>query len=218
MSEDLLGPYSPLKDRWLLDVHHYFNWPAMCNVYGAEESYISVPCVCEANVPNTTHQYEQHAWAGYMKMGLLDKGYRLYIGEWSAGLQVARNCNNPTKLPNPKQAQVMWRAQKLSFLRNYLHYQGHAAQDKSSFFGDYYWSGRMGHNWNADPSVCCCHEDRGGEVLLKSRGSRVCFVRAGSMDPYGSLVAPHKSQCASTNLACITCSRFLVSRRCELKA
>ena len=27
--------------------------------------------------------------------------------------QVARNCNNPTKLPNPKQAQVMWRAQKL---------------------------------------------------------------------------------------------------------
>ena len=39
-----------------------------------------------------------------MKKGLLNKGYRLYIGEWSAGLQVARNCNNPTKLPNPKQS------------------------------------------------------------------------------------------------------------------
>ena len=118
--------------------------------------------------------------------------------------EVARNCNNPTKLPNPKQAQVMWRAQKLlgptpfkilrvvfwalnmvsdlpckgsgvwalgfwgicvrsmvsngaysktplistwlehrfSFLRNYLHYQGRAAQSQSSFFGDYYWAGR----------------------------------------------------------------------------
>ncbi|CAJ1410694.1 unnamed protein product [Effrenium voratum] len=157
MSDDLLTT-PEYKDRYWLDIHHYFNWPAMCNVYG-EESYIDIACVCEANVPNTTHQYEQGAWANFMKKGLLDDGYRLYIGEWSAGLQVARNCNNPTKLPNAKQAQVMWRAQKLSFLTQYLHYQGLAAQKQSSFLGDFYWAGRMGHNWNADPSVCCCGED-----------------------------------------------------------
>jgi len=187
ISKDLLGPYSPLKDRWLLDIHHYFNWPAMCNVYGDDESHISVPCVREANVPNTTHQYEQHTWAGFMKMGLLDKGYRLYIGEWSAGLQVARNCNNPTKLPNPKQAQVMWRAQKFSFLRNYLHYRGLAANDQSSFFGDYYWAGRMGHNWNADPAVCCCEEDTDWVDFEWWDWSLVNLIRLGLAKPLSQM-------------------------------
>eukprot|EP00913_Durusdinium_trenchii_P017028 g16013.t1 len=157
MADDLLE-YPEYKDRYWLDIHHYFNWPAMCNVYG-ETSYIDIPCVCSANIPGSEHEYEQGAWAGFMKKGLLDQGYRLYIGEWSAGLQVARNCNNPTKLPNAKQAQVMWRAQKLSFLSQYLHYAGKAKDQSSSFLGDFYWAGRMGHNWNADPSVCCCDED-----------------------------------------------------------
>ena len=136
MADDILE-YPEHKDRFWLDVHHYFNWPAMCNVY-AEPNFIDIPCVCSANIPNTSHQYEQGAWAAFMKKGLLKDGYRLYIGEWSAGLQVARNCNNPTKLPNAKQAQVMWRAQKLSFLSQYLHYKGLAAGE-SSFLGEFYW-------------------------------------------------------------------------------
>jgi len=160
MAGDLLSePYRSHKDRYWLDIHHYFNWPAMCNVHGKENSTISIPCVCESNLPGTPHQYEQGPWAGYMKTDLLDQGHRLYIGEWSAGLQVARSCNNPTRLPNPKQAQVMWRAQKLSFLSQYLHYRGRATNQQSSFLGDFYWAGRMGHNWNADPTVCCCQED-----------------------------------------------------------
>ena len=28
----------------------------------------------QANVPNTTHEHEQHTWAGFMENGLLDKG------------------------------------------------------------------------------------------------------------------------------------------------
>lgn len=157
MADDLLE-HPEYKDRYWLDVHHYFNWPSMCNVYD-EQNYIDVGCVCSANMPGTANEHEQAAWAGFMKKGLLEDGYRLYIGEWSAGLQVARNCNNPTKRPNPKQAQAMWRAQKFSFLKQYLYYKGKAAKGSSSFLGDFYWAGRMGHNWNADPSVCCCDQD-----------------------------------------------------------
>ena len=179
MADDVLK-YPEYKDRYWLDVHHYFNWPAMCNVY-AEQNYIDIPCVCSANVPNTTHQYEQHAWAAFMKKGLLDQGYRLYIGEWSAGLQVARNCNNPTKLPNAKQAQVMWRTQKLSFLSNYLHYDGLAKDQSSSFLGDFYWAGRMGHNWNADPAVCCCEEDPNWVDFEWWDWSLINMIRRGQM-------------------------------------
>jgi len=184
MADDILE-YPEHKDRYWLDVHHYFNWPAMCNVYG-EPNFIDIPCVCAANIPNTSHQYEQGAWAAFMNKGLLKDGYRLYIGEWSAGLQVARNCNNPTKLPNAKQAQVMWRAQKLSFLSQYLHYKGLAAGE-SSFLGEFYWAGRMGHNWNADPTVCCCDEDRNWVDFEWWDWSLVNMIRLGLAQPLSEM-------------------------------
>lgn len=188
MSEDLLSePYRHLKNRYWFDIHHYFNWPAMCNVHGEENSTISIPCVCEANLPGSAHEYEQGAWAGYMKKDLLEQGYRLYIGEWSAGLQVARNCNNPTRLPNPKQAQVMWRAQKLSFLRQYLYYKGRASYQQSSFLGDFYWAGRMGNNWNADPSVCCCHGDSDWVDFEWWDWSLINLIRLGLAKPLSRL-------------------------------
>mmetsp|Transcript_136784 Transcript_136784/g.354778 ORF Transcript_136784/g.354778 Transcript_136784/m.354778 type:complete len:576 (-) Transcript_136784:77-1804(-) len=188
MAEDLLSePYRDHKDRYWLDIHHYFNWPAMCNVHSEENSTISIPCVCEANLPGTPHQHEGGAWTGYMKMDLLEQGYRLYIGEWSAGLQVARSCNNPTRLPNPKQAQVMWRAQKLSFLSQYLHYKGRAAHEQSSFLGDFYWAGRMGNNWNADPSVCCCHQDSDWVDFEWWDWSLINLIRLGLAKPLSQL-------------------------------
>ena len=61
MSDDILE-YPQHRDRYWLDVHHYFNWPAMCNVY-EDPNYIDIPCVCSANIPDTPHQYEQGAWA-----------------------------------------------------------------------------------------------------------------------------------------------------------
>lgn len=185
MSDDILE-YPEHRDRYWLDVHHYFNWPAMCNVY-EDPNYIDIPCVCSANIPDTPHQYEQGAWAGFMKKGLLNKGYRLYIGKWSAGLQVARNCNNPTKLPNPKQAQVMWRAQKLSFLSQYLQYKGLAAGGQSSFLGEFYWAGRMGHNWNADPTVCCCDKDPNWVDFEWWDWSLINMIRLGLAQPLSEM-------------------------------
>jgi len=215
MSQDLLSePFRQHKDRYWLDIHSYFNWPAMCNVHTEENSTISIHCVCEANLPGTDHQYEHGAWAGLMKSGLLDQGYRLYIGEWSAGLQVARSCNNPTRLPNPKQAQVMWRAQKLSFLRQYLHYNGRASRHQSSFLGDFYWAGRMGDNWNADPSVCCCHDDSDWVDFEFWDWSLINLIRLGLAKPLSHLgwtpetLDVHKST-TCTGSFLISCGPFV---------
>jgi len=38
-------------------------------------------------------------------------------------------------------------------MSQYVHYKG-LANGQSSFVGDFYWNGRMGHNWDPTPSVC----------------------------------------------------------------
>lgn len=87
-----------------------------------------------------------------MKSGVFDAGWRFYIGEWSAGLGTAHNCQYG--LPTKSQSASLWEAQKWDYLMQYVHYKGKSDQGQSSFLGDFYWNGRMGYNWNPDPKVC----------------------------------------------------------------
>lgn len=149
VAHDYTSHYGAYKGKFNSDIHHYFNW-AGCIDYGAKT--FSVQCVCESNLPGTSRQYEDVDWARWMQSGVLDQGWRFYVGEWSAALGTAHNCQNG--VPTTDQARSLWRAQKWGYLSQYMHYRGKAVGGSSSFVGDYYWNGRMGHNWNPDPAVC----------------------------------------------------------------
>lgn len=141
--------YGSLKHNFVTDIHHYFYWCG-CIDYGSNT--FSLECACDANLPGTPHASEDVDWASWMGTGVFDEGWGFYVGEWSAGSGPAHKCQHG--VPTHEQAKSMWQAQKLGFLNQYLHYKGLDASGPSSFVGDFYWNGRMGYNWNPDPSVC----------------------------------------------------------------
>lgn len=149
VAKDYLKSYAPYRLNFVSDVHHYFNWVG-CIDYGSK--MLSIECVCEANLPGTPHAAEDADWAGWMKEGIFEKGWRFYVGEWSAALSTAHKCQGG--VPTREQARKTWQAQKWAYLSQYLHYGGKSQGGKSSFVGDFYWNGRMGYNWNPDPAVC----------------------------------------------------------------
>jgi len=149
VAQDYTTSYSEYKDSYVSDIHHYFYW-AGCVDYGAKT--FSVQCACEANLPGTAQENEDADWSNWMKSGVFEQGWRFYIGEWSAGLGTAHKCQGG--VPTTSQATSLWQAQKWGYLNQYMHYGGKASNQQSAFFGDYYWNGRMGYNWNPSPSVC----------------------------------------------------------------
>ena len=49
--------------------------------------------------------------------------------------------------------------------------------------GEFYWAGRMGHNWNADPTVCCCDKDPNWVDFEWWDWSLINMIRQGASDP-----------------------------------
>jgi len=65
--------------------------------------------------------------------------------------------------------------------------QGPRSHQQSSFLGDFYWAGRMGNNWNADPSVCCCHADSDWVDFEWWDWSLINLIRLGLAKPLSQL-------------------------------
>jgi len=137
IANDYKGRYAGMKDHVLTDIHHYYAWGG-CN--GPDYQ-----CVCESGLPGTGHTSEDNDWAGYINAGVFDQGWRFYVGEWSAAVPQG---------PDGHRAGRMWQAQKWNYLSQYVHYKGKASGGESAFFGDYYWTARMGYNWDPAPDVC----------------------------------------------------------------
>jgi len=148
ISQDYQSPtYVNLKDRFVTDVHHYYAW-AGCQ----EGNIFSLTCACEANLPGGRYVFQDSAWAGFMKAGILEKGFKMMIGEWSVGLGPAHTCHNGK--PAAAEARALYQAQKWDFLSQHVAYMDKSAGGLSSFIGDFYWTVRMGYHWNVDPAVC----------------------------------------------------------------
>jgi len=149
MAQDYNGLYGEYKDHFYTDIHHYYAW-AGCLDEGSKT--FSLQCSCESNTLGSQHENEDGDWAGFMKVGVFQAGWRFYVGEWSAHNGPATACQN--NLPTIDQARALWRSQKFNYLTQYMQYSSRAPNGLSSFVGDFYWNGRMGYNWNADPAVC----------------------------------------------------------------
>eukprot|EP00475_Leptophrys_vorax_P037302 TRINITY_DN640_c0_g2_i1.p1 TRINITY_DN640_c0_g2~~TRINITY_DN640_c0_g2_i1.p1 ORF type:complete len:600 (+),score=134.55 TRINITY_DN640_c0_g2_i1:75-1874(+) len=139
------GTYSGLKNSLMTDIHHYYNWGGCGNP-------LSLSCVCHTGVSGFDNQ--DNDWKNYQNAGVIDDGWKVFVGEWSSALGVAHSCNGGG--PDANQAHQLYVAQKYSYLRNYAQYDGKTDSKvyPSSFIGDFYWTARMGYNWNPDPSVC----------------------------------------------------------------
>lgn len=137
IARDYKSSFNNMRDSVWTDIHHYFAWGGC--------SGPDYQCVCEAGLPGTSQSGEDADWAGYINSGVFEEGWRFYVGEWSASVPQG---------PDGHRAGRMWLAQKWGYLSQYLHYKGKAVGGESSFLGDYYWSARMGYNWDPSPSVC----------------------------------------------------------------
>jgi hypothetical protein len=137
IANDYKSTYAGMKDHVLTDIHHYYAWGG-CNGPNYQ-------CVCESGMLGTGSVGEDGDWAGYINAGVFDQGWRFYVGEWSAAVPQG---------PDGHRAGRMWQAQKWNFLSQYVQYQGRASGGESSFLGDYYWTARMGFNWDPTPGVC----------------------------------------------------------------
>lgn len=151
ISQDYLSPaYINLKDRYVTDVHHYYAWEG-CQ----EGNSFSVKCACEANLPggdNRNYVEQDQVWNGFMQANIPARGFKMMIGEWSAGLGPAHACHNGK--PAAPEAKALYQAQKWDFLSQHLAYKNKSTGGQSSFIGDFYWNVRMGYHWNVDPAVC----------------------------------------------------------------
>lgn len=134
IANDYKNGYEGMKDLFLTDIHHYYAWGGC--------SGPNYQCVCESGLPGTGSTGEDGDWAGYINAGVFDQGWRFYVGEWSSAVKGGHHAGE------------MWHAQKWDYLSQYVHYQGNAAGGESSFVGDYYWTARMGYNWDPSPDVC----------------------------------------------------------------
>lgn len=138
--------YAPLRDNYVADVHNYFNWGGC-----TDNNRIEMDCVCHCGIPGKRN--DDGTWDAYTKSGMFDRGWQAFVGEWSSAINPAHSCNGG--LPTHEQAHALWLAQKWGYASVYAAYRGRAANGTaSSFIGDFYWTARMGYNWNVDPSVC----------------------------------------------------------------
>eukprot|EP01062_Namystynia_karyoxenos_P027666 TRINITY_DN21176_c0_g2_i1.p1 TRINITY_DN21176_c0_g2~~TRINITY_DN21176_c0_g2_i1.p1 ORF type:complete len:734 (+),score=156.93 TRINITY_DN21176_c0_g2_i1:93-2204(+) len=147
IARDYMSGFKAYRDNFVTDLHHYYNWGG-CQDGGDFQA----ACACQAGLPGSPYVGQDGDWAAYVNAGVFESGWRVFVGEWSVGLNPAHSCNSG--LPTADQAAALWRAQKFDFLSNYVHYRGKAAGNASSWAGDFYWTARMGYNWNPDPSVC----------------------------------------------------------------
>lgn len=135
----LSGNYTTLVKHVITDMHHYYNWGG-CVASGR----ISLDCVCHTGLPG--FQNQDASWTAYQRAGLFDRNFSFVVGEWSVGLMFAHRCN-PGGGPVVEQAKGLWQAQKWDYLSVHQAFP-------SSFVGDFYWTARMGYNWNPDPAIC----------------------------------------------------------------
>lgn len=173
--------YSKLRSSVLTDIHHYFkrgrkqkgrkqkgsqnrgrpwgwHWSG-CIDWSSK--LLKTECVCRCGGLKTTAARpikgatcdDEHNWASYTDAGVFEEGWRYFIGEWTAVLHVAHSCN-PNGGPMAQQTAAMWLAQKWNYLSLYASGRSAGANSTSSFVGDFYWTARMGYNWNPDPSIC----------------------------------------------------------------
>uniref|UniRef100_A0A7S0FAG4 glucan 1,3-beta-glucosidase n=1 Tax=Pyrodinium bahamense TaxID=73915 RepID=A0A7S0FAG4_9DINO len=139
--------FASLRDTYVTDVHHYYAWTG-CQ----ENNQFMLKCACEANLPGGPYAGQDLVWAQFMQKDSMNRGWKMMVGEWSAGLGPAHSCHG--SLPAAEEAQGLYQAQKWGFLSQYLAYKGKAGGGQSSFLGDFYWTVRMGYHWNVDPAVC----------------------------------------------------------------
>lgn len=138
IARDYKWRFGSMRDVFWTDLHHYYNWGGCTGP--------DYQCICDSALPGTAQQGQDQGWAGYIKAGVFQSGWRFYVGEWSSAVGAAQRQGD--------RAGKMWRAQKWNYMNQYLHYRGKADREESSFLGDFYWSGRMGLDWDPTPGIC----------------------------------------------------------------
>eukprot|EP00936_MAST-01D_sp_MAST-1D-sp1_P001577 g1577.t1 len=180
--------YSGLRAGVITDIHHYFNWGG-CQDGGS----IGMSCVCGCGLPGQRN--DDGDWKAYSDAGLFDDGWRFIVGEWSVALGPAHSCN-PGGGPAAAQASAMWLAQKWSYLSLHAAYAGKAAAPgagkgngtRSSFAGDFFWTARMGYDWDPSPEVCAGSTSTSGyEPFTAWDWSMLRLIELGLIKPISQL-------------------------------
>eukprot|EP00927_Polykrikos_kofoidii_P085901 TRINITY_DN9469_c0_g1_i1.p1 TRINITY_DN9469_c0_g1~~TRINITY_DN9469_c0_g1_i1.p1 ORF type:complete len:637 (-),score=76.04 TRINITY_DN9469_c0_g1_i1:75-1889(-) len=187
IANDYRRSFTDMKSAYITDIHHYYNWGG-CN--GPDYA-----CVCDSGMPGTSQTGEDGDWNAYISAGVFEDGWRFYIGEWSAAVGDAQRDGH--------RAGRMWKAQKWNYLNQYLHYKGKADGGKSSFLGDYYWSGRMGYNWDPTPGICHGPTSTSDYVDYKTWDwNFIRLIRLGLAKPLSQLGFTQEGLSGQRNSAC----------------
>ena len=127
-------------------------------------------------------------------------------GEWSVGCGPAHSCN-PGGGPTAEEAKALWLAQKWGYLSAHVAYAGKAAAGGSSFAGDFFWTARMGLDWDPDPAVCAGPTSTAGyEKLGVWDWSMIRLIALGLATPLSKLADGGLTPAALAGLEATACA------------